>query len=64
MESVTLVGGPFDGRGINWRGGDQIQMELGRPVLDFSVPTTEPVRYSYALYRRSLVTRHLFVFQP
>lgn len=64
MERVTLVGGPFEGRRFDWRGGDEIKMQLGGPSIDFSVPTTDPVRFSYALYRLSLVTRHLFVFQP
>lgn len=64
MRNVTLIGGPFDGRGINWDGGDLIRMDLTPTVLDFSVKSTDPYRRSEAIYRRSVVTPHLFIFQP
>jgi hypothetical protein len=64
METITLIGGPLDGQSGEWAGGGDT-VEVNMPaVLDFSVLTTDPFRCDKLIYRRSLRTRSLFVFQP
>jgi hypothetical protein len=66
MSKITLVGGPGDGETFEWGEGDDLKWvpkldreriivrTLGRPLSE-----ADPIRY-----RRSLRTRHLFVYQP
>jgi hypothetical protein len=65
-ETIKLYGGPRDGEVLGWLGRDTVEF----PVLkreaahvDFNAPN-EPVTYETALYRRSLKTPSIFVFQP
>lgn len=63
MEIITLIGGPADGHRIGWRGGDVFKL-APTPRLDFSVQTVEPFSRDDHIYRRSLNTTNLFVYQP
>lgn len=62
--NVQLIGGPFDGQLVEWIGGDIIEMWNRRSTLDFSVPTVEPIRRDVSIYRQSVKTPQIFVFQP
>ena len=64
MENIVLQGGPADGRCMVWNGGDELHVASRPAVIDFSVPTVDPVRFNEVVYRRSLVSRNIFVFQP
>lgn len=64
METIILEGGPAHGKTMAWSGGDELHIEVTRPVIDFSVPTCDPIRFDPAIYRRSLRSRSIFVYQP
>lgn len=64
MQTITLFGGPADGRNVQWAGDEFFRVNLGAPVLDFSVGTVEPFRPHEAVYRRSVVTPSVYVYQP
>jgi hypothetical protein len=62
---IRLVGGPCDGQRINWAGGDELRIQAGPPVIDFSLPTVDCIRPTLeAVYRQSIVTDTVFVWQP
>jgi hypothetical protein len=61
---IQLKGGPHDGTIIDWSGGDVATFPAGPPILDFSVITVEPFREDVHIYRRSLKTPTIFVYQP
>jgi hypothetical protein len=62
---IFLYGGPCDGRSVEHCGSDTIQFAMEPPmVLDFSVPTVDPVRFNSHVYRRSLINPNIFVYQP
>lgn len=68
METIRLVGGPADGRVQAWDGGDWLRvhhrpdMLLPPPVLGEEEPID--VSFDTYWYRRSGVSKQLFVFQP
>jgi hypothetical protein len=61
--NVTFYGGPKDGQVMAFAHGDIVTFQAGPPVIDFSVPTVEPIQETH-LYRRSLKTPSIFVYQP
>jgi hypothetical protein len=64
-EEIQLAGGPFDGEKFWWRGDEEIRFSLSSPAELKSntwLPVIMPPRD--IIYRRSMVTRSLFVFQP
>lgn len=63
---ISLVGGPLDGARMDWAGGD-IFSAFDRPPLSLVVTDGErkpEAPREAAMYRRSLVTNTIFVFQP
>lgn len=66
FETIQLVGGPEDGRLLEWRGGDVVY--LNGPRCFSSLPAFRQGPYSPEIepdaYRRSMKSQHLFVFQP
>lgn len=61
---VVLIGGPMDGREFTFAHGDTIAFPAEPPQLDFSVQTVNPIRMNTHLYRRSLRSPNVFVYQP
>lgn len=69
MDTIKLIGGPRDGDSIEWDSGDVAELidvggipSIEPPELQrVSSRHPRPVRY---LYRRSMVTPSIFVFQP
>jgi hypothetical protein len=62
--TVTFVGGPRDGQTMTFAHGDIVEFPAGPPQIDFSAPTVDPIRRDTYIYRRSLRTPSIFVFQP
>ena len=65
-ELITLVGGPASGARYHWSGGDVLQLA---PIPRAGIITAKgepPPRLhdDRITYRRSLVTRSQFVWQP
>ena len=62
---VQLIGGSYDSHFINWSGGDVIRMRPLRPMPSrWPEPTPTVETVTDELYRQSLNTKWLFVFQP
>lgn len=67
MERITLHGGPADGMKAMWSGGDVMKVTRPHPVAFFgqqSPATNRPYTPEEFTYRRSMITRTIFVFQP
>lgn len=68
QETVTLVGGPCDGDAVTITGGDTVEFVFKTELSSVSLLReggAAPALYGdRALYRRSLKTGRLFVFQP
>lgn len=65
-QRIKLYGGPRDGETLGWLGCDTVEFPVIKrePAhVDFSAPN-EPVPCETALYRRSLKSPSIFVFQP
>jgi hypothetical protein len=65
-EEIVLVGGPADGERLQWRGSDVAYVSPRRsfsssPVFEQGDAGAQIETYAY---RRSLKSKHLFVFQP
>lgn len=64
QEVVRLVGGPIDGQKFGWCGGDVITFVVSPPLgLVRRVWDPVPATPSEICYRRSLVSRDVFIFQ-
>ena len=63
-EKISLYGGPRDSEVLEYGGGDTVEFPAAPPMIDFSVQTTDPIRHETHIYRRSLRTPSIFVFQP
>ena len=67
-ELITLHGGPADGQQYRWDGGDVLQFHAFEAVR--VTPIGQPARPAlpsverHATYRRSMITRSRFVYQP
>jgi hypothetical protein len=65
VEVVRLQGGPRDGATYGWRGADEIRFSVLLPDgLSNAAVASNLAQSEEYIYRRSLVTRHIFVFQP
>lgn len=66
-EIITLHGGPADGQQYAWSGGDMLELAVMPPVSisELNGPPMAPrPMYDRFLYRRSVLNRLAFVFQP
>lgn len=64
-KTIRLVGGPADGRSLEWRGGDESRTTLDFPLVStVRVDFGDQVRFETALYVRSRKTPNLFIYQP
>ena len=65
---ITLSGGPGDGRSFMWNGGDQLQFRSGTGIASFPSETFDEARDIASevptLYRQSLITSSIYVWQP
>lgn len=65
-ETIILVGGPADGQRFQWRGSDVVYVSPQQSCSSFPIfhqgePSAQIEQHAY---RRSIKSRHLFVFQP
>ena len=68
-EEVQLYGGPMNGRRLWIKGGDELHfayLPSAGPIMSNGATPPDYVRFAdeRAVYRRSLVNRSTFVFQP
>lgn len=65
-ETITLVGGPADGESFQWRGYDIVYVAPRQFVIPSRIfrQGDNEVQVEQYAYRRSLKSKHLFVFQP
>lgn len=65
--TVTLYGGPLDGKKLNVTHGDAIHLPIMRPAPSLPpdmMEKTVAISDEYMTYRRSLNTKTIFVYQP
>lgn len=67
-EMITLHGGPADGQQYRWDGGDVLQFHAFEAVriTPRGAPPAPPLPSveRHATYRRSMISRTAFVYQP
>lgn len=65
-ERITLVGGPADGEQFDWPGGDLLKWVPAdeREIVTARMHERDDYHHRPILYRRSLRSRHRFVYQP
>jgi hypothetical protein len=64
---ITLSGGPYDGKKLEFQGGDFLEMSpIPKTEFAASIPnlSSEPVKFEILIYRRSMRNSQIFVFQP
>jgi hypothetical protein len=67
IETITLVGGSYDGMAIEWRGGNWLRMFRREPVELRPIAEGRPdpsIRLDEELYERSTRDPSKFIFMP